>query len=59
MSVYMVFTRHKTIDQRELEAYSKEVLATFAGHPVKLLARYGARGFGGRRAGGDRDPGVS
>jgi uncharacterized protein (DUF1330 family) len=41
MSAYMVFTRDKTLDQSELNLYSKEVPATLAGHEVKLLALYG------------------
>lgn len=41
MSAYMVFTRDKTLDQNELNLYSKEVPATLAGHEVKVLALYG------------------
>ena len=41
MSAYMVFTRDKTLDQNELNLYSKEVPATLAGHEVKALALYG------------------
>jgi uncharacterized protein (DUF1330 family) len=41
MSAYMVFTRDKTLDQNELNLYSKEVPATLAGHEVKILALYG------------------
>ncbi len=43
MSAYMVFTRDKTLDQNELNLYSKEVPATLAGHEVKILALYGRR----------------
>lgn len=42
MSAYLVFTREKTLDPSELEIYWHEIRATFAGHPVKLLASYGA-----------------
>jgi uncharacterized protein (DUF1330 family) len=42
MKGYLVFTRDKTLDKDEMAAYSKEVLATFAGHEFKTLARYGA-----------------
>jgi uncharacterized protein (DUF1330 family) len=41
MSAYLVFTRDKTLDQHELDAYSKEAGATLAGHEVKVLAFYG------------------
>jgi uncharacterized protein (DUF1330 family) len=41
MSTYLVFTREKMLDPREMATYSKEVPATFAGHDFKLLARYG------------------
>lgn len=43
MSAYLIFSREKTIDPKELAIYSKEVSATLAGHPVKLLAVYGAQ----------------
>jgi uncharacterized protein (DUF1330 family) len=42
MSAYVIFTRDKTLDERELAAYSKDVPATLAGHPAKVLALYGA-----------------
>jgi len=32
----------KTLDKNELDTYSKEVRATFAGHEAKILALYGA-----------------
>lgn len=38
---YIVFTREKTLDQAELEAYSKQVPATLEGHPMKVLSGYG------------------
>ena len=41
MSAYMIFTRDKTLDQREMDVYSKNVGATMAGHPIKPLAFYG------------------
>jgi uncharacterized protein (DUF1330 family) len=43
MSVYMVFTREKTKDAQELATYNQLVPATTAGHPVKILALYGAQ----------------
>lgn len=42
MSAYLVFTRDRTIDARELEIYWSQIRATFAGHQVKVLASYGA-----------------
>jgi uncharacterized protein (DUF1330 family) len=42
MSVYMVFTRENTFDAQELATYNQLVPATLAGHPVKILALYGA-----------------
>lgn len=42
MSAYLVFTRDKTLDDSEMASYSKDVLATFARHEAKMLARYGA-----------------
>jgi uncharacterized protein (DUF1330 family) len=41
MSAYLVFTRDKMLDEREMATYSKKVPATLAGHPVKILALYG------------------
>ncbi len=41
MAAYMIFTREKTLDKRELATYSEEVPATLAGHEVKVLALYG------------------
>jgi uncharacterized protein (DUF1330 family) len=42
MSAYMIFTRDKTLDERELTNYAKEVPATLVGHEVKALALYGS-----------------
>ncbi|HTZ32824.1 MAG TPA: DUF1330 domain-containing protein [Methylomirabilota bacterium] len=42
MSAYMVFTRTKTKDAKELEIYGKGAAASAQGHPVKPLAFYGA-----------------
>ena len=42
MSAYLIFTRDKTLDQRELATYSKDVPATLAGHEAKVLALYGS-----------------
>lgn len=41
MSAYLIFTRDKTIDRKELEIYWEKIRETFAGHPVKVLASYG------------------
>ena len=41
MSTYLIFTRDKTIDQRELDIYSKEAGATLVGHEAQVLAFYG------------------
>ena len=42
MPAYAVFTREETIDQVELYEYFAKVDASFADHPMKLLADYGA-----------------
>jgi uncharacterized protein (DUF1330 family) len=42
MSAYLIFTRDKMLDEHELATYSKEVLATLAGHEVKVLALHGS-----------------
>jgi uncharacterized protein (DUF1330 family) len=42
MSAYLVFTREKTLDRKELEIYWDAIGATFQGHAVKVLASYGA-----------------
>src|SRR5882724_5121502 len=41
-STYLIFTRDKTLDQRELATYSKDAPASLAGHEVKVLAFYGS-----------------
>lgn len=41
MTAYIVFTREKTLDQKELELYWKTIRATFEGHSVRVLAAYG------------------
>jgi uncharacterized protein (DUF1330 family) len=41
MPAYIVFTREKTLDQSELEAYWARVKATMEGRPIKVLAAYG------------------
>src|SRR4029077_577126 len=41
MSAYVVFTRTKTIDQKELEKYWAGSQATMKGHPIEVLAAFG------------------
>lgn len=41
MSAYIVFTRTKTLDQKELEKYWAGIKATFKGHPIEVLVAYG------------------
>jgi len=41
MSVYMVFTKEKTIDPEEMKTYAQKIRPTFEGHPVKILVNYG------------------
>jgi uncharacterized protein (DUF1330 family) len=41
MSAYVVFTRTKTIDQKELEKYWTGIKATVKGHPIEVLVAYG------------------
>ena len=41
MSAYVVFTRTKTIDQKELEKYWTGIQATTKGHPIGVLVAYG------------------
>ena len=41
MSAYVVFTRTKTIDQKELEHYWTGIKATMEGHPIEVLVAYG------------------
>ena len=41
MSAYVVFTRTKTIDHKELEKYWTGIKATTEGHPIEVLVAYG------------------
>jgi uncharacterized protein (DUF1330 family) len=41
MSAYVVFTRTKTIDQKELEQYWTGIKATMKDHPIEVLVAYG------------------
>ncbi|PIP95180.1 MAG: hypothetical protein COW00_13580 [Bdellovibrio sp. CG12_big_fil_rev_8_21_14_0_65_39_13] len=41
MSAYIVFTRIKTIDQKELEIYWASIQETLKGHPIEILVPYG------------------
>ena len=41
MSAYVIFTRTKTIDQKELEKYWTGIQATMKGHPIEVLVAYG------------------
>src|SRR5579864_5022104 len=41
MSAYIVFTRTKTLDQKELETYWAGIRATIKGHPIEVLVAYG------------------
>src|ERR1700739_1562069 len=41
MSAYVVFTRTKTIDHKELEKYWTGIKATMKGHPIEVLVAYG------------------
>jgi len=41
MSAYVVFTRTKTIDQKELETYWAGIKATMEGNPIDVLVAYG------------------
>lgn len=41
MSAYLIFTREKTIDEKELAIYWREIKATFTGYDVRVLAAYG------------------
>ena len=43
MSAFLIFTREKTLDERELATYSKNASSTLAGHEVRVLALYGAQ----------------
>lgn len=41
MPTYIVFTRIKTIDRKELELYWSSIEATMKGHPIEVLVAYG------------------
>jgi len=41
MSAYIVFTRDKMIDPKEMELYGQKAMAASAGHNMKPLAIYG------------------
>ena len=41
MPAYIVFTRTKTIDQKELDEYWAGIRATMKGHPMEVLVAYG------------------
>jgi uncharacterized protein (DUF1330 family) len=41
MSAYVVFTRTKTIDQKELEKYRTGIKATMKDHPIEVLVAVG------------------
>jgi uncharacterized protein (DUF1330 family) len=43
MATYIVFTKESTQDQCELDIYLSKVRETFEGHPIKVLAAYGAQ----------------
>lgn len=40
MSAYVIFTRERTPDPKEMELYVKAAAAGFAGHIVKVLASH-------------------
>jgi len=41
MSAYVVFTRIRTLDQKELEQYWAGIQATMKGHPIEVLVADG------------------
>jgi len=41
MSAYIILTRTKTLDQKELEVYWGEIKDTMKGHPIEVLVAYG------------------
>jgi uncharacterized protein (DUF1330 family) len=43
MSAYVIFTRVKTLDPREMKIYTETVQETVKGHNFKLLAAYGRK----------------
>jgi uncharacterized protein (DUF1330 family) len=40
-SKFIVFTRTKTLDQKELETYWAGIKTTMKGHPIEVLVAYG------------------
>jgi uncharacterized protein (DUF1330 family) len=42
MPAYIAFTRTKTLDQKELEAYWAGIKDTLKGHPIEVLVAYGS-----------------
>jgi uncharacterized protein (DUF1330 family) len=41
MAAYIIFTRIKTINQKELEKYWSLIRETMKGHPIEVLSAYG------------------
>ncbi|WP_134088519.1 DUF1330 domain-containing protein [Olivibacter sp. XZL3] len=41
MPAYIVFTRTKTLDRKELETYWAMIQETMEGHPIDVLVPYG------------------
>ncbi|RXG32438.1 DUF1330 domain-containing protein [Leeuwenhoekiella marinoflava] len=41
MAAYIVFTRTKTLDKKELETYQNLIKDTIDGHPMEVLVSYG------------------
>jgi uncharacterized protein (DUF1330 family) len=41
MAAFIVFTRERTRDPRELEIYSQKAPAGLVGHPITIRALYG------------------
>jgi uncharacterized protein (DUF1330 family) len=41
MSAYIVLTRTKTLDQKEMDLYFSKVKATFEGHTIEMVVGYG------------------
>ena len=41
MPAYIVFTRTKTLDRKELETYWAGIKDTMKGHPIEVLVAYG------------------
>ena len=42
MPAYIVFTRTKTLNQKELETYWAGIKDTMKGHPIEVLVAYGS-----------------